>query len=154
MDTEQAEKLLLELVRTHRLFRTAGQRKGRYAIAGTEVGVLHYLTHQDARLSDIAEQLTVSISVVSRAVEALERDGLVERRSDEADGRAYRITLTNQGRTELAQRHRYFAERFANVLTDWSTEDFQQTITTLQMLNKHLGQLSAVLDDDAKGVTP
>lgn len=151
MDPQEAEKLLLEVVQTHRLFRTAGQNRGRNEISGTKVGVLHYLTQQDARLSDIAEKLTVSISVVSRAVEALEHDGLIERRSDEADRRAYLISLTERGGTELTKRHRYFAERFAEVLEGWSHQDLEETIAVLQRLNVRLGQLTAVLEVDERG---
>lgn len=150
MDPKDAERLLLEVVQTHRLFRTAGQNRGRNEISGTKVGVLHCLTQQDARLSDIAQQLTVSISVVSRAVESLENDGMVERRSDEADGRAYLISVTDKGINELAQRHRYFSERFAGVLDDWSPQDVEHTISVLQRLNNHLDQLTDVLEVDER----
>lgn len=150
VDPENAERLLLEVVQTHRLFRTAGQNRGQNEIAGTKVGVLHCLTQQDARLSAIADQLTVSISVVSRAVESLERDGLVKRRSDKADGRAYLISVTDKGRTELAKRYRYFAQRFAGVLKDWSPQDVEDTITTLQRLNEYLDQLTDVLEIDER----
>lgn len=151
MDPINAEKLLLEVVQTHRLFRTAGQAEGRDKISGTKAGVLHCLTQHDARLSDIAQQLTVSISVVSRAVESLEHGGLVERRSDVADGRAYLISLTAHGKAELTRRHRYFAERFADVLQGWTPDDVEQTVTVLQRLNTHLGQLADALDSDKEG---
>jgi len=151
VDPIDAEKLLLEVVQTHRLFRTAGQAQGREKISGTKVGVLHCLTQHDARLSDIAQQLTVSISVVSRAVESLEHSGLVKRRTDAADGRAYLISLTAEGRAELTRRHRYFAERFADVLQGWTLDEVEQTVTVLQRLNTYLSQLADVLDSDKEG---
>lgn len=151
MDSEQAEHLLLEVVNTYRLFRTVGQHQGRHAIAGTKVGVLQELKRDDLRLSDLAEQLGISVSVTSRAVEALEDEGLVGRRSDKADGRAVLLSVTDKGRLELAQRHDYVAQRFAAVLEDWQATDVQHTVDVLQRLNQGLGLLADVLEADEKG---
>lgn len=151
MDSGQAEHLLLEVVNTYRLFRAVGQHQGRHTIAGTKVGVLQELKSDDLRLSDLAEHLGVSVSVTSRAVEALETEGLVERRSDKADGRAVLLSITDKGRVELAQRHDYVAQRFAGVLEGWQATDLQHTVDMLQRLNHRLGLLADVLEADGKG---
>lgn len=151
MDSKQAQHVLLEVANTYRLFRTVGQHQGRYAIAGTKVGVLQELKRDDLGLSDLAEQLGVSVSVTSRAVEALETDGLVRRHNDKADGRAVLLSVTDKGRLELAQRHDYVAQRFAAVLEDWQSDDVQQTVDILQRLNHGLGLLADVLETDGKG---
>lgn len=150
VDASAAGKILLEVVQTLRAFRSAGQHQGRHAISGTKVGVLHCLTRDDARLSDIARQLSISVSVASRAVDSLEHEGLVQRRGDSADGRAFLISLTEQGQADLSQRYRYVAERFASVLTDWTPEEATQVISTLQTLNTHLDQLTDVLTADER----
>lgn len=150
VDVEDAGEILLEVVNTFRIFRAAGQHQGRHTISGTKVGVLQCLTHEDARLSAIAQNLGLSASVTSRAVEALESDGLVRRRSDQVDGRAFLISLTAQGRSELAERHRYVTERFANVLEGWTSADVEHTLGVLQRLNVHLDQLTDVLKSDER----
>src|SRR5699024_12514931 len=96
MDSEQAEHLLLEVVNTYRLFRTVGQHQGRHAIAGTKAGVLQELKRDDLRLSDLAEQLGISVSLPSRSAEALEDERLVSRRRVKADGRAVLRRITDQ----------------------------------------------------------
>lgn len=150
MDVADAGDILLELVKALRTFRTAGQHQGRHTISGTKVGVLQCLTERDARLSDIAGQLSISASVASRAVDALELDGLVQRRSDQTDGRAFVISLTEQGRSDLTQRHLYIAERFADVLEEWTSTDAQDTVRLLQQLNGRLDALTDLLKADER----
>lgn len=60
-----------------------------YAGAAGEGGV---------RMADLAEQILLSRSAVTRLVDRLERDGLVERRECEADKRGTFVALTERGR--------------------------------------------------------
>jgi DNA-binding MarR family transcriptional regulator len=54
------------------------------------------------RQSSLAEELGFAQRTVTQAVEALARDGLVERTSDPIDGRAKLVTLTDAGTAALA----------------------------------------------------
>ncbi|WP_408610981.1 MarR family winged helix-turn-helix transcriptional regulator [Brevibacterium yomogidense] len=137
-------------MRTLRTFRSVGQHQGRYALSGTKVGILQCLTSQDARVSALAHQLSVSVSVASRAVEGLESDGLVCRHSDQEDGRVSVISITPRGTADLAQRHYYIAERFASVLDDWAPANTGQVLVVLQQLNDRLDRLADVLESDAR----
>ena len=53
------------------------------------------------RMSDLASRVVLSPSGVTRAVDQLERTGLVERRVFEDDKRGYLATLTAEGRALL-----------------------------------------------------
>lgn len=150
VDAEDAGKVLLEVVHTLQAFRTAGKHRGKHSISGTKVGVLHCLSREDARLSEIAQRLSISMSVASRAVDSLEDSGLVERRRDPTDGRALEVILTEKGRIDLAQRHAYIAEKFVSVLTDWTQSDIEQTLAVLQRLNIGLDQLTDELKNDER----
>ena len=79
-----------------RAFRKAGQRSRERSLAGTKYGFLRHLRETDARLGELAHQLVVSAPVASRAVEALEAENLVERRTDPADARAVLISITER----------------------------------------------------------
>jgi DNA-binding MarR family transcriptional regulator len=50
------------------------------------------------RLSELAETMLIDKGAVSRAVAKLETNGYVEKRGEEADGRASRVWLTPKGR--------------------------------------------------------
>lgn len=142
---EDAGEILLELVKTLRIFRVAGTHQGERTIWGSQARVLQYLNHHDARLSELAQQISVSASVASRAVEALEADGLVERQADADDGRVSVISITEAGRVHVAELHRHIAEKFAQTLEDWTSQDIEHTIAVLQRLNTRLDQLTDVI---------
>ena len=52
-------------------------------------------------MQDLGERVVLSRSRVSRLVDDLEKEGLVERRADPDDGRATLATLTATGRTQF-----------------------------------------------------
>jgi DNA-binding MarR family transcriptional regulator len=61
--------------------------------------------HDDMTQRDLADALHLSRPTVSRMVRSLQREGLVERRPDEADQRLTRVALTAAGRdAERVQR--------------------------------------------------
>lgn len=140
-----ASEILVELVRTLRLFRATGQHQGQQSISGTKVGVLRYLMHCDERSSEIAQRLFLSPSVVSRAVDALEADGLVARRRDPDDARASLISITDRGRADLGRRQQVIAERFAEILAEDTEHSATETLVLLRKLNDHLDELAAVM---------
>ena len=55
------------------------------------------------RMSDLASRVVLSPSGVTRAIDQLERKGLVERCVFEGDKRGYLATITPQGRTFLTK---------------------------------------------------
>lgn len=52
----------------------------------------------DLRIGELAERSLLSKQSMTGLVQACERDGLVERRRDPDDGRAFRVRLTPRGR--------------------------------------------------------
>ena len=52
---------------------------------------------------ELCERLLVTKGNVSMTLQAMETEGLVERRMDAADQRAHRLYLTNNGRQRLAE---------------------------------------------------
>lgn len=146
VERERAGELLLEMVTMARVFRVSGQRQ--QTISGTKFGVLQRLKHCDARLGELAQQLSISASVASRTVETLENNGLVERRTDDDDARAFLISLTDHGRAIVAERERHIADKFAQSLADWTPEESDQALDVLRRLNTHLDELTAGLATD------
>ena len=70
----------------------------------TALAVIH--REGDARVSEVAEQLSVDLSVASRQVAALALAGYVDREPDPDDRRATRLRATELGRRVLADSHR------------------------------------------------
>jgi len=141
IDETDAARLLTGMVTISRTFRKAGQRSRERSLAGTKYGFLRCLIDSDARLGELANQLVVSAPVASRAVEALEAEALVERRTDPLDARAILISITEQGRTAVAEGNSHIIRKFATALDDWSPEEAQRTISLLHELNERLADV-------------
>jgi DNA-binding MarR family transcriptional regulator len=67
-------------------------------LSPTRSRVFLALSRGPVLVSDLARELDVSRQAVHKLLDNLERDGLVERRTDDHDRRAQRVTLTDRGR--------------------------------------------------------
>jgi len=78
---------------------------------------------EPVRLGALADRLAVEAPHVTRQVQRLERDGLVERVPDPDDGRAQRVRITAKG-AEIVECVRAVGRRqMAEALAEWSDED-------------------------------
>jgi DNA-binding MarR family transcriptional regulator len=109
------------------ILRSAGVRLERAGAA-----LLHKLDAEgdSMRITDLAEVLGVDAPTVTRKVQQLERQGLVVRQSDPADGRATRIRLTAVGRRTLERVNRARRAWLDRLLEDWDDEELA-TMATL-----------------------
>jgi DNA-binding MarR family transcriptional regulator len=86
------------------------------------------------RVGEIADRLSVDLSVASRQVAALERAGYVVREADPDDRRAQRITITDDGVRVLRESHRRMVEAFEQALGEWSEDELSALATGLDRL--------------------
>lgn len=102
------------------------------------------------RLSELADQLELDASTVSRQVRQLVAAGLVVRRADPGDGRASVVVLTPAGRRVLgrvaAARRRFVAE----VVAGWSEED---RAALAGLLDRFAGDVAACLSTSTSSVS-
>lgn len=150
IDGDHAARIIGEMVEIGRVFHTARQNAPMQGLTGTKFGVLGQLYRGDARMSRIAEHLDVSASVVTRAVQSLEEDGLVRRRTDPDDARAVLLSITDDGAAHLLQRRAAVVDLFAARLADWSGPDADQVLATLARLRT---DLAGVFDELAACAT-
>ncbi|MGP3964064.1 MarR family winged helix-turn-helix transcriptional regulator [Nonomuraea sp. 3N208] len=87
------------LVAASRAFSQQGRaRFGEYGLSPARVRLLTTLhSRPGGRMRDLADVLGVSGRAITPLVDALEADGLVTRRPDPDDRRAFRLTLTGKG---------------------------------------------------------
>jgi DNA-binding MarR family transcriptional regulator len=74
-----------------------------FQVTTAQARIAQRIAEQGSRLSDLAAQAQVTKQTASLLVAALEREGLVERIPDPADGRARLIRLTQKGLIASAQ---------------------------------------------------
>jgi DNA-binding MarR family transcriptional regulator len=129
-DALQSVARAMNQVRTHdRLIAAAGIDIDR---AGAALLYRLHLDGEALRLGDLAFRLVVDAPTVTRKVQQLERQGLVARRPDPDDGRAWRVSLTPAGRRVI---DRLVAARRAwlgRLLADWTAEERDQLAERLR----------------------
>ncbi len=86
-------------------------------------------------LSELAAAEQVRPPTMSRLVQALEAQGLVERRADPEDGRAIRLLATEAGRDLLAQARRRRIERLAAALNNLALPELRVLQEAVELLS-------------------
>jgi DNA-binding MarR family transcriptional regulator len=87
-----------------------------------ELRVMFEIGAEGATPRDVRARLGLDSGYLSRLIQALRRDGLVETRPDPSDGRTKRLCLTALGRAELGDLDRISDELAASVLAPLDDE--------------------------------
>ncbi|HZO64542.1 MAG TPA: MarR family transcriptional regulator [Kribbellaceae bacterium] len=118
-------------------FADAYRRGSDQVYDATRVGVLRLAAERGPiRPTDIAAELDVNPSSITRQVKALHALGHLTATGDRNDGRAYLVQATDQGRAELRAFDDKGLEVFSAVVEDWSEHDLELLTTLLnRMIN-------------------
>jgi DNA-binding MarR family transcriptional regulator len=132
-----------EIVETARLIRReANKRAAVLGATKAQWRVLAWLKRQGdgARQVDLAEGLDVEPITLCRMIDRLEEAGLVERRRDESDRRAWRIHLTPSAAPVLAKLEEMGIAFNADMLAGISKADRETVLRVLGQMRTNLDQ--------------
>jgi DNA-binding MarR family transcriptional regulator len=87
----------------------------------------------------LADALHLDSSTIARQVGALTRSGLLQRRSDPADGRSAILTLTDQGRAVMRRVERNRRRRMEEITRSWNDTDLGHLARSVTLLNDSFG---------------
>jgi len=106
------------------------------------IAVLFVLARMgECRPSELAIEMCVSQSSLSRQIAELVERGLVDRHPDPDDRRAHRVTCSAAGIEILALVGKRRTERLSAELADWDEEEITGAIATLERLTASLSPL-------------
>lgn len=88
------------------------------------------------RVSAVAADLHVDISVASRQLAALEELGHVQRTTDPADGRSRLLAVTDAGLEALGEAHHRMVDVFVSTVADWDDDDIAGLAAGLHRLRE------------------
>ena len=85
-------------------------------------------------VSEVALAGGVAVPTATRMLSALERDGIVERRSSEVDRRSVRVTLTKLGRQVLKAKREVIAAKQQAIYQSLNPDERGQAVSILNRL--------------------
>ena len=106
-----------------------------------QCSILRTLTaRQGARLSDLAADAGITPSAMTRVLEKLEAQKLVQRvRGTAGDGRAAKVAITRHGRQVCARIDKLMQQRTSTIVSAIPAGFRPQLLAALRMLNQTLG---------------
>ncbi|MFU8873051.1 MarR family winged helix-turn-helix transcriptional regulator [Micromonospora sp. SL4-19] len=134
IETEVA--LLMRLGEATR--RATGSAEHRVLDRAAYVILRHLDNAGPQNISALAARLNLDGSTVTRQVSALQRDGLIVRTPDPADGRGTVISPTQAGLHRMAAVRAARTRLYGDILTDWTSDDRDTLADMLHRLNQAL----------------
>lgn len=116
-------EISLLLRRSRSVLRTLATRLHPDVDAASYAVLLAIARSAPLRLVDLAEEFGLDKSTMSRQVSSLLALGLVVRRPDPEDGRAFLLELGEEGRARLEEVSRARHEEFRSRLASWSADE-------------------------------
>jgi len=98
-----------------------------------------WITGKPLNQSEITQLTMKDKHTVSRIVQRLERDGLIEKKNDPHDARITIIRPTRKGASLKEKVPRCVLRHFDKILSDYSDEEVNALIASLKRLRKTLG---------------
>ncbi|WP_062987493.1 MarR family winged helix-turn-helix transcriptional regulator [Nocardia anaemiae] len=140
---DAAQSLIKELYFMGRAIRAALAHPEEGHLLPGGVGVLGSLEARGGcRQVDLAADLCISPSTLSRHVADLVSSGHIARHADPRDGRATLIQITDQGRDLLRRIRVSRARGLQAALADWSEEEAEQAAMFVQKLRNSLAAVA------------
>ncbi|KUN02485.1 MarR family transcriptional regulator [Streptomyces yokosukanensis] len=87
------------------------------------------------RATELAAYIGVGKATMSRQLRALEELGLIAREPDPADGRAWLVTLTDEGRGRVGKVREARRARYVSQLAHWNRREVSELARLLHQLN-------------------
>ncbi len=105
--------------------------------------VMYYVSSKGPlKLTDCSTNLGVSKPTVTKIVDTLEKDGLVERRKKEGDRRTYYVHLTDRGKKRMSSLNRRLEEVFSNATRELRIEAVRDLNSSMNTIRDKLRLIS------------
>lgn len=118
--------------------RATGTAEHRVLDRAAYVILRHLDTAGPQNVSALAARLNLDGSTVTRQVSAMQRDGLIARTPDPADGRGTVISPTPAGLQRMAAVRAARTRLYGDILADWTGDDRDTLANLLHRLNEAL----------------
>ena len=115
-----------------------GTRHGRFNL----LMMLMKCTEGQATPAGLAAKTGVTRATISGLLDGLQKDGLIERRSDPEDRRLIRVHLTLAGQSFLDKIRPGYCRWFSSIVEPLDEQERQQLVFLLEKIRTRLGELA------------
>jgi DNA-binding MarR family transcriptional regulator/ribosomal protein S18 acetylase RimI-like enzyme len=149
MSTAVAEPDRVETIRRFNRFYTRqigvlreGLLDSRFSLTQGRV-LFEVSQHEGPTATEVGKELALDAGYLSRVVRDFEKDGLIERRPSEADGRQGHIWLTNAGREAVAELQERARDEVRSMLGQLGEHDQRRLLGAMETIERLLGGRAA-----------
>ena len=107
-----------------------------YGITSSQFHTIRRISQGDASVSALADCMHVSRPNVSRAVDELVQNGLVNRKRDPDDRRNIQLSLTDKGKKMIKNLHKKYGGILADQFSILSDEELRTLSSALESMKK------------------
>ena len=107
-----------------------------YGITSSQFHTIRRISQGDASVSALADCMHVSRPNVSRGVDELVQNGLVNRKRDPDDRRNVQLSLTDEGERKIKDLHKKYGELLADQFSVLSDEELRILFSALESMKK------------------
>lgn len=130
---------MMKIMQDIRLFSTLHIRRAKKEgiTSAQEMDLLSRIIFSEQPLTpqELAAQMGLCKSAVSRLIEHLEKKGFLKKQSCKTDKRSYVLQITNTGNEELDSTYRYYLEPIYKLKEVLGSESFHSLTTQIQAAN-------------------
>ncbi len=131
---EQLRRAVQLFTAAERRLRGWSQRTGESLSYGHLRALFVLMAEREATAGRLAREAELNPASVTAMVDQLEARGLVQRRRDDQDRRVCRVSLTDEGRSEVAEKEARWSRRLAEAFADTSDRDLEAASRVLERL--------------------
>lgn len=136
----EAESLTREVGRLH--FQKVHDTLTKFGLGKGQPPILKYLSENNGcKQSEIAKHEHVSAATVTVTLQSMEKNGLIERKSDESDLRIMRVYITDKGRDVQKRCDEAIEETDREIYKNFSQEEIEMFKKLLRKKRDRLKEL-------------
>ena len=121
-----------------------GTRHGRFNLL---MMLMKCTEEGQATPAGLAEKTGVTRATISGLLDGLEKDGMVERRSDPEDRRLIRVHLTSAGQSFLDKIRPAYCRWFTSIVEPLSEKEREQLVFLLEKIRTRLSELARTVGE-------
>lgn len=142
----EVEKLVREVNRLH--FSTFHQTLSRFGLGKGQPPILKYLSLNDGcKQSEIAQKEHVTAATMTVMLQTMEKNGLIERKSDDKDLRIMRVYITDKGRKVQEKCDEAIENLEKEIYAGFTADEIQEF---KRLLTKKRDRMKEILESEEK----